>query len=194
MKGLDCLLPGFLMCIFAALSLFSSFLFQPQSKLQECELLCLMTDTRRQGNTGVQCPLNISWCVCFYFLPACNEFLLQMRLAHRLSTPSWAPAAIPTQRVSFGKILDKLSFCFLGYFPASLCTQEVRRSEISTGLKSKKLTVRFMTITRNCNFFGLSSCTEHIWKRKERKNRQRQTISWWYQLSDNSNFELDWYQ
>lgn len=60
MQGLDWLLPGFLMCLFAALFLFSSFSFQPQGKLQECELLCLMADTRRQGGTRVQYPLNIS--------------------------------------------------------------------------------------------------------------------------------------
>lgn len=127
------------MCLFAVSFFFSSFSLKPQDKLQEHELLCLMTDTRRQGNAGLQYTPSISYCVFLCFLPACTDFLLQM-VAGTQAEHSQLCTCCHSSAVSLlGRFLTNPSFCFLSYFPASLCTQEVRRSEISAEPKSKKL-------------------------------------------------------
>lgn len=157
------------MCLLAASLLFSSSSFQPQGMLQEHELLCLMTGTSRQGSAGAQSPLHIGSFLHLYFLPAHTDLLLQ--LAHKLSPLDVRLLRFPHKGSVWGRFWTNPSFCFLRYFPSSLCTWEVRNSELSAGSKSKEV-VRFITITRNCNLFGLHTCTEWHMKKKKQTHYQ----------------------
>lgn len=156
------------MCLFAASLLFSFFSFQPQSKLQECELLWWLTQEGK-ATLGSAVPSQY-FLMCLSLLSTCMHWVpatdggwhtsWALPVVHLLLFPHKGPV--------LGRFWTNLSFCFLSYFPASLCSQE-GRSEISTETKSKKLTVRFMTITRNSDLFDLPSCTESHLKKKRKK-------------------------